>query len=316
MRAFVLLPAATLVATSSFSGGARPDHVAAERIWGAREGLVRTGKPDSIAHRSSDGTTTFGVSRRLSPGDLEEHSRFDEILLVRSGTGAIEFGDAASTPSARIISRSPGEYAGGAFTRSTRVSLAAGDLFRVPSGVAHRLFPTGREPLEYLTMKIRRAKVALDVATEGETPLALRPDHVPAANIWQIRDLLARGSAVGRVIHAAKDRQTAYMVVHRRMTSEIEEHARWDDIVIVRAGQGRIEVGHPVSSGAAKVSRLRAPGEWLGGIFRTSSSYSLKTGDVFRIPAGQGHRFIPAGDTPFEYLIIKVRRPELPLTRQ
>jgi mannose-6-phosphate isomerase-like protein (cupin superfamily) len=159
--------------------------------------------------------------------------------------------------------------------------------------------------------------IEMPPATIGKAklpPPAKRLDYLSAAHLAQAGQRIRSGGAVGTTVLTSADQQTTYTLVTRTQPGEIEEHSRWDDIVIVRGGRGVVEFG-PAVSGA----RVRAHGELRGGRF-TAEPYKLhmRAGDVARIPAAVAHSFAPesGGAEPFEYLIVKVRRPNLPLKQQ
>ncbi len=101
---------------------------------------------------SDDEQTNYMLIRRSVSSKPEVHARWDDMVMVRSGTGAIEMGDSlvASTY------RAPGERAGGRITKSYRIVVRAGDLVRIPAAVPHAFIVAGTEPLEYLLIKQRR----------------------------------------------------------------------------------------------------------------------------------------------------------------
>lgn len=106
---------------------------------------------------SSDDETVYVLVRRTASSQPEVHARWDDLVLVRSGTGAIEMGD--SLVGSRY--RAPGERAGGTFTKSYQIVVHAGDLVRIPAAVPHAFVVAGTEPLEYLVIKQRRQKLPI-----------------------------------------------------------------------------------------------------------------------------------------------------------
>jgi mannose-6-phosphate isomerase-like protein (cupin superfamily) len=140
--------------------------------------------------------------------------------------------------------------------------------------------------------------------------LASRADYVPVERYDQIRALVTRTRAEGGQLFIAPDQQTSYMVLRRTTESAVEEHSRWDDILIVRAGTGSVELGARTTG-----ARVAAPGELRGGRITTPRRLLLRPGDVARIPAGVPHAFVPRGPEPWEMLVVKVRRPDKPLKR-
>ena len=127
-----------------------------------------------------------------------------------------------------------------------------------------------------------------------------------------LNDVLARfGGAtktIGETVSMSSDEKTFYVFVHRTENSRPEVHARWDDLVIVQSGSGAIEMGDSLVG-----SEYRAMGERIGGRFHRSYKVVLHSGDIVRIPAVVPHAFIVSGKEPLDYLVIKQRRPDLPL---
>ena len=101
---------------------------------------------------SDDEQTNYMLIRRSVSSKPEVHARWDDMVIIRSGTGAIEMGDSlvASTY------RAPGERAGGSMTKSHRIVVRAGDIVRIPAAVPHAFVVEGTQPLEYLLIKQRR----------------------------------------------------------------------------------------------------------------------------------------------------------------
>jgi mannose-6-phosphate isomerase-like protein (cupin superfamily) len=144
--------------------------------------------------------------------------------------------------------------------------------------------------------------------TQAPSKRRRRPDYVPETTVAFNAARLAEGRGTGRTLLTSDDQQTTYLIVRRTVASEPEVHARWDDIVIVRSGTGAIEMGDSLVK-----SRLRAPGERAGGELVKKTQLVVRAGDVVRIPAAVPHSFLVSGTEPLEYLLIKVRRQELPI---
>lgn len=138
--------------------------------------------------------------------------------------------------------------------------------------------------------------------------LRRRPDIIEGRDLNEKTMWLARGNYVGMTVLTAADEQTTYVVVRRKTSSQPEWHARWDDIVVFRAGTGVVVFGDSLVG-----STLRAPGERRGGTFTKNFQIVVKPGDVVRIPAAVPHAFVVSGTDALEYLVIKVRRQELPI---
>jgi mannose-6-phosphate isomerase-like protein (cupin superfamily) len=137
-----------------------------------------------------------------------------------------------------------------------------------------------------------------------------RYDYIDVNQLSISAEWLARypRSVGGSTLHTSLDAQTTYLLVRRRISSEPEVHARWDDIVMVRSGRGVIVMGDSLIE-----SRYRAPGERAGGRMNRSFQLVVHAGDIVRIPAAVPHMFIVHGAEPLEYLVIKQRRQQLPI---
>ncbi len=112
----------------------------------------------------------------------------------------------------------------------------------------------------------------------------------------------------GATMLTSGDEQTIYLLQRRTVSSEPEVHARWDDLVMIRSGDGAIQLGDSLAG-----SRYRAPGERIGGVLVNLQEIVVHGGDIVRIPAAVPHAFIVSGTVPLTYLVIKQRRQELPI---
>jgi mannose-6-phosphate isomerase-like protein (cupin superfamily) len=106
---------------------------------------------------SGDEQTTYLLVRRAESSKPEVHARWDDIVLVRSGTGAIETGDSLVGSEYR----GPGERAGGKFAKSYQLVVRPGDIVRIPAAVPHAFIVSGTVPLEYLVIKQRRQELPI-----------------------------------------------------------------------------------------------------------------------------------------------------------
>lgn len=183
------------------------------------------------------------------------------------------------------------------------VLLALGALAQPP-----KADPPASRASEAKTTFARSAQPAS--AGPASTP-GRRIDYIPAERFADARARVARTRSVGTSVFVAPDQQTAYLVVRRTVPSEVEEHSRWDDLVVVQGGRGAIDIGRGATTGA----RFVAPGELRGGALLRPGRVELRPGDVVRLPAGVPHSFVPLGEEPWELLLIKVRRPSKPLRR-
>jgi len=120
-------------------------------------GLARLPVTGMTILTSSDEQTTYLLVRRTTSSKPEVHARWDDLVIVRSGAGAIVMGDSLVGSSYRA----GGERVGGRFTRSYEVVVRAGDIVRIPAAVPHAFVVSGTEPLEYLVIKQRRQELPI-----------------------------------------------------------------------------------------------------------------------------------------------------------
>lgn len=106
---------------------------------------------------SGDEQTNFELVRRKVSGKPEVHARWNDLMIIRSGTGAIITGDSL----VGSTYRAPGERAGGHFGKRYEIALHAGDVIRIPAAVPHQVIVSAKEPLEYLLIKERRHELPI-----------------------------------------------------------------------------------------------------------------------------------------------------------
>lgn len=136
-----------------------------------------------------------------------------------------------------------------------------------------------------------------------------RPDILTGEVLHGAASRFGRATkTLGETVMMSSDEKTFYLFVHRTENSRPEVHARWDDLVIVQSGTGAIEMGDSLVG-----SEFRAMGERIGGRFQRSYKIVVRPGDIVRIPAVVPHAFIVSGKEPLDYLVIKQRRPDLPV---
>jgi mannose-6-phosphate isomerase-like protein (cupin superfamily) len=136
-----------------------------------------------------------------------------------------------------------------------------------------------------------------------------RVDYIDAKTLSPTAAFIGKPKPLwGTTLLTSGDEQTQYLLVRRTVSSVPEVHARWDDLVMIRSGDGAIELGDSLVG-----SKYRAPGERVGGTLTKGRQIVVHPGDLVRIPAAVPHAFVVSGPIPLTYLVIKQRRQQLPI---
>lgn len=113
---------------------------------------IATDSRGVILPMSLDQRAQYIVNARREASEPERHAEWDDILIVQSGYGFVDY-------SARIkggTKYGQGEWRGGVLTPApTSLDLSPGAIVRIPAGVAHVIRPLGAAPLVYLVLKER-----------------------------------------------------------------------------------------------------------------------------------------------------------------
>jgi mannose-6-phosphate isomerase-like protein (cupin superfamily) len=135
----------------------RVDFIDATTLSVKAAGLPKSKVSGTTVLTSWDDQTWYLLVRRTISSQPEVHARWDDLVIVRHGTGAIEMGD--SLVDSRY--RAPGERIGGKFNKSYQIVIRAGDIVRIPAAVPHSFVVSGAEALEYLVIKQRRQRLPI-----------------------------------------------------------------------------------------------------------------------------------------------------------
>jgi mannose-6-phosphate isomerase-like protein (cupin superfamily) len=135
----------------------RPDYVLGKEVDRSFIWLAQGGYIGENIMTAADEQTTYVIVRRTSSSQPEAHARWDDIVIFRSGTGSVVLGD--SLVGATL--RAPGEIRGGTITKTFELVVGPGDIVRIPAAVPHQFVVAGPDALEYLVIKVRRARLPI-----------------------------------------------------------------------------------------------------------------------------------------------------------
>jgi len=95
------------------------------------------------------GGYSYLLIRRTSPGEVEVHTAWDDVFVVRAGSATLLTGSTAEGGR----DTAPGERRGGQIAKPQRRALRTGDVVVIPAGLAHQVLPDAGEPVTYLVVK-------------------------------------------------------------------------------------------------------------------------------------------------------------------
>lgn len=117
--------------------------------------------PESVSRllgKSKDNEPYMVISR-TKPGDVEIHELYDDVAIIRSGSGTLKTGYQVKgqKESGQAPSR---EWRGGVIENGKDRSLSPGDFIVIPAMLGHQYIPNTGDSLTYWTIKVRSAKVS------------------------------------------------------------------------------------------------------------------------------------------------------------
>jgi|GEM_PF-1592718 hypothetical protein len=108
-----------------------------------------------VLSRSNEGAPSL-VILRTGPGEVELHEQWDDVAIIRSGSGVLITGDSI-VGDQRVRGAAPiRDWLGGVIQNPSKRSLLPGDFVMIPAMVPHQYIPTPGDSLTYWTIKVRR----------------------------------------------------------------------------------------------------------------------------------------------------------------
>lgn len=135
----------------------RVDFIQADNLADASKRLAGRKTRGETMLTSSDQQSTFLLVHRTVSSEPEVHARWDDVIIVRGGTGALELGDSL----VGSAYRAPGERKGGTITMRYSILVRAGDMVRIPAGVPHAFTVPRDSALDYFVLKQRRQNLPI-----------------------------------------------------------------------------------------------------------------------------------------------------------
>lgn len=132
------------------------DRIAPSEMRGMLNAMAADSR-GAILPWSLDGRAQYIVNARRDASEPERHAEWDDIIIVQSGYGFVDY--SRSIKGGKRYG--PGEWRGGVLAPApTTLDLAPGVVVRIPAGVPHVIRPLGPAPLVYLVLKEKASATA------------------------------------------------------------------------------------------------------------------------------------------------------------
>jgi mannose-6-phosphate isomerase-like protein (cupin superfamily) len=162
-------------------------------------------------------------------------------------------------------------------------------------------------PLRRVSVILQQAVVCLGLSAavlHAQTPPPAHLIVTSAALDAQQKKLAAQGAAdkTGAANESMASAVSKYrtLMFHRDVAGPGEIHEEFSDLGIVRAGSGTLRYG-----GTLVNRTVPAPGEPKGTAVDGFKTVQLGVGDVFYVPAGMAHQFVPDAGKSLTVMLFK-----------
>ena len=123
--------------------------------------------------------------------------------------------------------------------------------------------------------------------------------------IDSVINTLIRIDSIGTTLGKSQD-STPYLITVRPKTGYAEIHEQFDDVAIIRSGNGTLKTGHQVL-GKITSTGVEPSRNWLCDSIKDATEQKLSPGDFIIIPAMTAHQYIPDSGDTLTYWTIKVK---------
>ena len=118
-------------------------------------------------------------------------------------------------------------------------------------------------------------------------------------------NMLIKNDSIGTALGKSQD-SSLYLLTVRPKAGYVEIHEQFDDVAIIRSGNGILKTGHQVGK------MIRSEGEepwrnWFCDSIKNATIQKLSPGDFIVIPAMTAHQYIPDSADTLTYWTIKVK---------
>jgi mannose-6-phosphate isomerase-like protein (cupin superfamily) len=120
-----------------------------------------------------------------------------------------------------------------------------------------------------------------------------------------IVNTLIKNDSIGATLGKSQD-STPYLLTVRPKTGYVEIHEQFDDVAIIRSGNGTLKTGHQVGK-IIRSEGVEPSRNWFCDSIKDATLQKLSPGDFIIIPAMTAHQYIPNSGDTLTYWTIKVK---------
>ena len=106
--------------------------------------------PAGIAHKEDSGNHILSISHREKDGRAELHETKADVMIVQSGEAILVYGGEVIDPKPTA----PNEIQGSGIKGGTKITVKAGDVIHIPTGIPHQFFLAPGKQITYMLVKV------------------------------------------------------------------------------------------------------------------------------------------------------------------
>lgn len=155
------------------------------------------------------------------------------------------------------------------------------------------------------TDSTRKAESLFDINSDlkkfsGDTITSYR-----TVRLDSIVNMLIKNDSIGTALGKSQD-SSLYLLTVRPKTGYVEIHEQFDDVAIIRTGNGTLKTGHQVGK-IIRSEGVEPSRNWFCDSIKDATVQKLSPGDFIIIPAMTAHQYIPDSGDTLTYWTIKVK---------
>ena len=120
-----------------------------------------------------------------------------------------------------------------------------------------------------------------------------------------IVNMLIKKDSIGTALGQSQD-SSLYLLTVRPKMGYVEIHEQFDDVAIIRSGNGILRIGHQVGK-MIRSEGVEPSRNWFCDSIKNATVQKVSPGDFIIIPAMTAHQYMPDSGDTLTYWTIKVK---------